>query len=601
MSALDPIFAELDQKPTLSGYAAAERKLKDSGARLSDFRLAILTNHTLDIGTVLTVECARRGMRAVLYNAGYDQYRQELLDPASGMAKFQPDAVFISLHLENIELGVSSASCGFTDGLPEPRAWVEQFQALLAKFREGSAVPVLLQNFIPPASDMDGILSIAGRKSVFDYVMELNSELRRMASAMPNVFVIDAARLACRNDLAGWSDRRMWFLARAGINPKKFPLLGAEIARYCAALRSPAAKCLVVDLDNTVWGGILGDVGSDGIQCTSENYPGSAYSAFQRALLALRSRGILLAVASKNTASVVEEAFRTRHDMVLRPEHITDWEVHWEPKSDSLKRIAERLNIGVDSLVFLDDNPAEVAQVKMMLPGVRAYQMPSRPEDFVEFLSKLTDFDQLHLSAEDMRRPELYELRKKQVPQAGTDLESFYRSLKTVLAPERSNDANFDRIVQLIHKTNQFNLTTRRHDAAELRRRDEQGSELWAFRARDVHGDHGIIAVALLDFHARECTIDTLLMSCRVFGRTLESAILHFLEERAVARYAKTMAGEYLPTPKNEPCKHFLERHSYIRVEQNESGSRWSKNLEEPVTKCPEWIEIEGEPVCNQA
>jgi FkbH-like protein len=604
MDTLSEIFVKLDERPFLSEYAAAERKLKNILAQLPALRVAILANHTFDIGSILTVECARRGLQAILYSAGYDQYRQELLDPEGGMDQFEPDAVLIALHLENTDLSISLATCASTQDLPPVEGWIEQFSALLSAYRKRSTTPIFVQNFIPPKSDMDGLLSEPGQSSVFDFVMEINAALRRMASSLSGVFIVDAARVACRNNLAEWSDRRLWFLAKAGVNPKKFPFLGSEIARCFAALRRPSAKCLVLDLDNTVWDGILGDVGPEGIQCAGEDYPGNAYAAFQRALLALRSRGVLLAVASKNDLALVEEAFRERTDMPLRPEHITDWEVHWGPKSESLLRIASQLNIGIESLVFLDDNPAEIALVKMALPGARAYQMPSRPEEFVRFLGNLEDFDQLQLSAEDLKRPEMYEVRKKQIQMAlaATDLETFYRSLKTVLTPEKANGSNFDRIVQLIQKTNQFNLTTRRHDKSELMKRCDRGSELWAFRARDVHGDHGIIAVALLDFDTTSCKIDTFVMSCRVIGRTLETAILHFLEKCARSRGSTQTCGEFLPTPKNDPCKDFYERHAYLCADRDGHGMRWSKNLDTPLTQCPEWIEIDGEvtPICSK-
>jgi FkbH-like protein len=389
----------------------------------------------------------------------------------------------------------------------------------------------------------------------------------------------------------------MWYLARAGINPRKFPVLAAHIARSFAALGRPAAKCLVLDLDNTLWGGILGDAGCDGILCADTGYPANAYADFQRAVLALRSRGILLAVASKNDAVLVEEAFRKRADMPLAREHISDWEVHWGPKPESLQRIAARLNIGLDSLVFLDDNPAEIDLMRMSLPQVRAYLLPSRPEQLVEFLAGLEDFDQLEISAEDLRRAELYEIRKQQATAAAaaTDLESFYRSLRMVLEAEPAGPANFDRIVQLIGKTNQFNLTTRRHDKAALTARIANGSELWSFRASDVHGDHGLIAVALLDFDRDACTVDTLLMSCRVIGRTLETAILHFLEGRALARGAAAIRGEYLPTRKNGPCRDFYGQHGFSPAVQDDGRATWTKDIRASRTACPEWITIVGE------
>ena len=424
---------------------------------------------------------------------------------------------------------------------------------------------------------MDGLLS--GR-SAFDWVMELNASLRQMAGALPSVFVVDAARLACASNLAEWDDRRLWRLARVGISPKKFPVLAALLARSLAALRRPPAKCLALDLDNTVWGGVVGEAGVEGIHCADGHYPGNAFADFQRAALALRARGILLAVASKNDRAIVDQVFRERSDMPLRAEHIAEWEVHWEPKPESLRRIAQRLNIGLDSIVFLDDNPAEIDLVRMTLPSVRAYAMPARPEDFVPFLQALEDFDQLQLSSEDLRRHELYGMRQKQADMAGAaiDLESFYRSLGTVLIPEPAGAANFDRIVQLIQKTNQFNLTTRRHTKPYLQERLKQDAELWAFRVRDVHGDHGIISVALLEFSAAECTIDTLLMSCRVIGRTIETAILSFCEQRAAARSALRIAGEYLPTAKNSPCKDFYGAHGFTGA-----GDRWSKSLEAPT------------------
>ncbi len=589
MDALGHIFTGLDQNPCLSAYAAAATKLRELATTLPELRVAVLSNHTFEIETTLEVECARRGFRAVFYQAGYDQYRQELLAPGGGLDRFRPDAVLISLDLESAFPGVSA---DVSRGLPAIPEWLESFQALLATWRRRSPAPVFVHDFIPPALSADGLLGAA----LFDWTMELNTGLRRAASAVEGVFVPAVAQMACANGLAGWRDPRFWYLARVGINPKKFPILAAHLARCLAALRRPAAKCLVFDLDNTVWGGILGDAGPRGILCAGTDYPAGAYADFQSALLALRSRGILLAVASKNDWALVEEAFRVRDDMPLRPEHIADWEVHWNPKPDSLDRIAGRLNIGVDSMVFLDDNPAEIDLVRMARPAVRAHLMPAHPEEFAGFLSKLEDFDQLRLSDEDRRRAELYQLRKKQAEMAAaaTDLESFYRSLKTVLVPERSGEGNFDRIVQLIQKTNQFNLTTRRHDRNALVERLGRGSELWGFRASDVHGDHGLIAVALLDFDGGVCSIDTLLMSCRVIGRTLETAVLHFLEGRALARGARAMRGEYLPTAKNGPCREFYPQHGFTLAAEDGRRTEWSKNLENR-TGCPEWITISGE------
>jgi FkbH-like protein len=595
MTEVDQIFRELDQDLTLSAYGRAARRLQASSSARQPFRAAILSNHTFDIRTPLTVECARRGLELTLFVAAYDQYRQELLAPNASLDQFGPDAVFISLHLENTFPAVSAATCGSIQPLPSPAEWVEDFRTLLGSYRQRSKVPIFIQNFVPLAVDMDGLLGASIGRSLFQWVGEMNSAIARMTSTLESVYPVDVARLASASNLANWRDPRLFYLAKVGVNPKRFPTLAAHVARCFAALRRPAAKCLVLDLDGTVWGGILGDLGPDGVHCAGPDYPGCAYAEFQRAVLALRSRGILLAVASKNDLSLVQEVFQKRADMPLRSEHFSDWEVHWGSKPESLQRIAARLNIGLDSLVFLDDNPAEADLMKMALPVVRTYLLPPRPEDFVSFLARVEDFDQLQLSAEDMRRPELYELRKKQavLVQSTTDLESFYRSLHTVVTPDPAGEINFGRIVQLLQKTNQFNLTTRRYDKTQLLERLEQGCELWAFRVEDVHGDHGLVAVALLEFDGAECLVDSLLMSCRVIGRTVETAILSFLEDRALARGAERIKGEYLRTARNSPCQNFYHDHDFDCSYQRDNRSEWQKRLKEKRTACPEWIRIE--------
>lgn len=581
---IEEILETLDAAPSTSAYAAAARQLKQAAADLPEFRLALLGNHTLDIGAPLAVECARRGLRLELYVSGFDQYRQELLGPSSPMAAFAPDAACLSLD-------VLSTFPGWVGGDADVSSWVDGLEALLSSFRSRSPVPILLATFVPPPLSALG-LAPGPEGSTLERVSWLNRELRRLAGRLSATGIVDLAEVAARDGLDGWRDERLWLLARAGIAPKKFGLVAARIARHLLALRRPPAKCLVLDLDNTVWGGIVGEAGAGGIHCTGESYPGNAYAAFQRTAIALRARGILLAVASKNDRAAVDEAFALR-EMPLRPEHITEWEVHWEPKSISLQRIAARLNLGVDSLVFLDDNPAEVEQVRQALPAVRAYRMPSRAEEYAAFLASLEDFDQNSVSGDDLRRAEMYEVRRKgqAAVETAADMESFLRSLETCVTVEPAGDANFDRIVQLIQKTNQFNLTTRRHDAQALRAAIDAGGELWAFRASDIHGDHGLIAVALLEFSGETARIDTFLMSCRVIGRTIETAALHHLHQRAAERGARTIEGEWVETAKSGPCKNFYPNHGYTSRTANAEGAHWTREAVPPVP-LPEWITL---------
>ena len=597
MATLRGALAALDREPSLAGYSAAARQLKHLAASFPAFRVAILANHTFAIETVLAVECARRGLRAEFYQAGYDQYRQELLDGRAGLGAFEPDAVLVSLDLESAFPGVSTR-CGAAHAWPETAEWIAGLRAALSAFRARSAAPVFLLDFIPPPAGTAAPLDAGSASSLFDWTLELNAALRGTASALEAVYVIGAAGLAAASGLTDWRDARMWYLARAGINPKRFPLLAARIARSFAASRRPAAKCLVLDLDNTLWGGILGDAGPEGILCADTDYPANAYADFQRAALALRSRGVLLAVASKNDQALVEEAFRQHAGMPLRHEHISDWEVHWGPKPESLRRIAARLNIALDSLVFLDDNPDEIDLVRRTLPEVHAYLMPDRPERFAAFLAVAGRFR----PASYFRRGPAPRRHVRNPPEAVGNRGGGYGS-RIVLSLARNRGharagrarRTLERIVQLIAKTNQFNLTTRRHDRVALSAHLREGAELWAFRASDVHGDHGIVAVAMLDFANGACRVDTLIMSCRVIGRTIETAILHFLEGRAGARGHAAIDGEYRPTAKNGPCRDFYAQHGFGRAAIQDDGTLWTKDLRNGGTLCPDWITLKGE------
>lgn len=589
---VNAVFEELDRRPALGAYAAALRQLKPHAEAFSSLRVAVLVNHTFDITATLTVECARRGFWPTFLMTGYDQYRQELLDPDSSLARFAPDAVILSLAADTLfPAGV------FPSGTDEERLNVHEWAAglgrLLSNWRERDSAPVIVVGFPPPAVTMEGLLAASLPHTAAGWIDELNAAVRAEAQRIQGVYLLDYSLWSANLPLAEARDWRLWYLARAGLNPKHFPALAGWLARMLAAARRAPAKCLVLDLDDTVWGGILGDEGPAGIQCAGGDYPGNAYAAFQRAVLALRSRGILLAVASKNDAALVAEAFQVRSDMPLRPEHIAHWETHWEPKVISLERIARTLNIGLDSLVFLDDNPAEIDLIRQTLPSVRAYRLPPRPEEYTGFLARLEDFDQLTLSAEDRRRAELYIQRQRQqeMMAGAVDLESFYLSLGTVVQPQRANPHNRSRIVQLIQKTNQFNLTTRRHTDAALVLREASGAELWGYSARDQHTDHGLIAVALLEFtESGECLIESLLMSCRVIGRKLETAILHHIAVRARERGAVSLRGVYLPTAKNGLCQTYYQDHGFVPGGTEE----WTLSIAGALPDSPAWITLEN-------
>jgi FkbH-like protein len=348
-----------------------------------------------------------------------------------------------------------------------------------------------------------------------------------------------------------------------------------------------------LDLDNTLWGGVVGEEGVDGIQL-GPNYPGNAFMEFQRGIQGLRARGIVLGLASKNNPQDVDEVFATHASMVLGRGDFAAVEVHWEPKSESLQRIAKALNIGLDHIVFADDNPAECEHVRLLLPAVTVIQLPPRPEDYVKALFEDGWFDALSLSGEDLQRSALYERRAQAeiLRESTSDLAGFYRDLDMVLSIAPVHAKTLGRVAQLTMKTNQFNATTRRYTEAEVARR--MGDPAWTLLAvsvADRFGDNGLVGVIMAFLEDGVLTIDTFLLSCRVIGRTVETAMLAQLCEVGSSGGAKSLRGVIVPTPKNEPARDLFERHGFTQESVDGDGvAAWLLNLETSSIPCPEWF-----------
>jgi FkbH-like protein len=365
--------------------------------------------------------------------------------------------------------------------------------------------------------------------------------------------------------------------------------------KYFRALRGLTKKCLVVDLDNTLWGGVIGEDGIEGIQLGA-NYPGSAFVEFQRAVLDLYRRGVILAIASKNNPADVDAVFAGHRFMLLRKEHFAATEIHWEPKSDSLRRIAQELNIGLDHMVFADDNPAECEQVRRELPAVTVIHLPSRPEQYVDALTAEGLFDSITLSAEDRRRGELYQQRAQaeSMRSASGNIEDYYRDLDMELQIASVAPASLTRAAELTRKTSQFNLTTIRYSEAEVAQRLDAPDWLAiTVGVRDRFGDNGIVGVMMAQALEDRLDIDTLLLSCRVIGRTVETAMLAFLCDAAQQRGLGRLTGRLVPTAKNVPVRDLLERHGFSKLSEDEAGvSLWELDLTRSPVVRPPWFRL---------
>jgi FkbH-like protein len=354
------------------------------------------------------------------------------------------------------------------------------------------------------------------------------------------------------------------------------------------------AKVLVADLDNTMWGGIIGEDGMTGIKLGPE-YPGAAYQNLQRAMLDLARRGILLAICSKNNPDDVMEALQNHPGMLLKPKDFAAVRINWTDKSQNVREIASELNLGIDALAFIDDNPFEREQLRKALPEVTIIDLPEDPLGYAAAVRDCPVFERLTLSGEDQQRTSMYAQQRErtQSEQSFQSKEDFFRYLGQEAEVAPVSPATLARVAQLTQKTNQFNLTTRRYTEQQVSEMAASpGWQVLSIKVRDRFGDHGLVGVAITRDEAEACEIDSFLLSCRVIGRSVETALLSHLAQGAAARGRRQLVGKFLPTKKNAPARDFYAQHGFHPVEQSQDSSVWSLSLQHHTIAIPDWIRL---------
>jgi FkbH-like protein len=455
---------------------------------------------------------------------------------------------------------------------------------------------LLIANFPLPSQPAFGIADLNAEYGETEFHLDLNLDLLRRFKGLPRVQVFDAERLASRFGKERLVDRRMYYLAKMEWSPAFLGCVAGELVRHARAAQGRTRKCLVLDLDNTLWGGVVGEDGPAGVKIGPGDPEGEAFLDLQHRLKALQAQGVLLAVCSKNNPGDVHELFESRPEMPLKLSDFAAVEVSWEPKHEGLKKIAAALNLGTDSLVFMDDNPAETSLIAQMLPEVKTVLLPPDPAEYAAFVERLTDFERTAVLEEDARKTSQYrENRQRQELQAAAgDLATYLASLRTELAIGRARRDDLPRVHQLFTKTNQFNLTTQRYTPAEVER--FIGSpicELWVARARDRFGELGTIGAILLKRDGRVVYVDSFLMSCRAMGRGIETALMNHLKHRLLDEPGHLeLRGRYLPTAKNKPVETFYEDQGFRLLEHRESGEKlYILRRPEARLKPCDWIE----------
>jgi len=579
----------------------AARALKDDPTAkdpLQPLRLVLLSSFTTTLlDAYLKVEAAKQGFLADIHHGGFNQFEQELLGDNWRAKDGALEALVVMMRLEDLQpdVGFRVFSDAEGDSFAALTANVlSRVGATLELFRSrGARGPALVANFLLPDARLSHLFDANQTGSLTYKVADLNRALLAQVAARGGAHVWDYAGLVNSVGTARWTDPRLWALARNPIAAAHQPVFAKHLTRTLRGTLKPAAKCLVLDLDNTLWGGVIGDDGVAGIHLGDE-HPGRAFKEFQRACLGLRDRGILLALASKNDLSTVQEALKTHPEMLIKMTDFAAVQINWDKKSKNLKSIASDLNIGLDSLVFFDDNPVERAEVHESCPGVHVVDVPTDPAHYVRVLTDVGVFDVPRLTAEDRLRAQAYQaqIERREAESTAGSLDEFLPSLKMEAEIGPWNAVQAQRITQLVGKTNQFNTTTRRRTEPELAELHEKGLGVYWLRLTDRYGDMGLVGVFTLAKDGADAVVRDLVLSCRVANRGIEQTMVAYLAARARAAGCTRLIGEFIPTKKNTPVVDLYPKLGFALDGTEGELTRYRYDLADETLVTPSYVSV---------
>ena len=526
-------------------------------APLQELGFGLLTNATAALlEHALVASAPRHGLVLNVSATGYGQAMQDALSPDSPLHTSQPAIVLCALDHRWYPL---RACPGDPAGAAEVvEACVSQLRTLVTAVRQHSGASCMIQTLSLPLEPLFGSLDRSVPGSLLQLTDDLNRAIADLAKETDSI-LLDVCTLSALTGNANWQDPASWNEAKLPMHRSVLPLYADHVMRLVAAHLGKARRCLILDLDNTLWGGIIGDDGLEGIRIGQGDPIGEAHLEVQRFALAMRSRGIVLAVCSKNTDEVARRPFLEHPDMLLKLDHIAVFQANWSDKASNIQAIAQELSLGLESMVFVDDNPMERDIVRRMLPQVVVPELPDDPADYVRTISAAGYFESTRFSKEDLARADFYRdnSRRAALAQKAGDLQSYLASLDMQITFQPFDETGRARIAQLISKSNQFNLTTRRYSETEVASiQHDPSCYARQIRLTDTFGDNGMISVVIARRSGlHELEIDTWLMSCRVLGRRVENVVLQELIEHARSQGLQTIVGRYIPTDRNALVK----------------------------------------------
>lgn len=576
--------------------AAYERHRRDLA--LKPCRLAIARAFTVEpLVPLLRAAAYTDGVELDVYVGGPNSHETELLDPGSALYRFEPQIVVLATNTASFAPALWQLEETVKGSLQrEAERVYDQLSSRIATFRANCNAELIVHSLDVPDLSWQ---SAPNDSIVFhqrDAILGVNDRLRALARNTPGTYVLDYDGLVARYGRRLWRDESKWERFQLPAAAANLRFIAEEWMRFIVPLTGSIAKIVAVDLDNTLWGGVIGEDGLSRLQMGAE-YPGSCYRAVQKALLVLRNRGILLAICSKNNIDDAREVLERHPDMVLRSEHFASQHINWEPKSRNLSALAEELHVGVDAIALLDDNPVERFEVQSLLPQVRIIALPNDPARCAQAILEAPCFSRLRLSSDDLLRSNYYQQERfrNQAMASVSSREGFLESLQLEAHIEPVTTLHVARAAQLTQKTNQFNLTSKRYGEAQIQEfLSDPAYRVVIMKLRDRFGDSGFIGLAITREAGQDAIIDTFLLSCRVIGRGAETALLaHIVQEARGAGKAHVL-GNFRSTSKNEPSRPFFRDHGFRLVDESQDQSTWNLALENATVQPPDFMKVNG-------
>ncbi len=555
----------------------------ESGLR--DLRIAVLGGTTTDeFVNLLDLLLLANGFRPVFHQSEYGRFYEEAVHNAEILLNFKPDLVYV--HTSCMNVHVPPLNCAESDLASHVQAECKRYREIWASLEANLNCQIIQNNFEMPPYTILGNLDAVASGGLSRFLGELNVAFAEEAARRPRLLLHDVHGLSARMGLKQWFDWERYFSYKILYTAEANLELARSLNAMIKAIYGKSRKVLVLDLDNTLWGGIIGDDGVDKIQIGRETPVSEAYTAFQEYCLALRDRGILLAVCSKNDEGIAKSGFE-HPSSVLRLEHFSCFKANWEPKHENILAIAKEMNLGVDSFVFVDDNPAERALVAAQVPGIAVPDVGNDVSRFAGIIAQGRYFEAVSLSKEDVERAASYAHNQQRSAFEAhfTNYGEYLDSLEMVAEIDTFQPVYLDRIVQLTNKTNQFNLTARRYTLAEMESalRNPQYMSLYG-KLSDRFGDHGLISIVLGRKEPQALHIDLWLMSCRVLKRDMELAMLDAIAARALESGIERIYGYYVPTKKNGIVADFYPKLGFVPAASEDpslagGATVWALNL----------------------